>query len=155
MYVVEVIERCAQLASRIARLYRQLAERFSDYPERAQVWRELALMEETQAAVLREEWQSFQERQESGDFLPDLGQRLDQATRALADIEKQVATVRTLDEAGEAAIALEQLWLEELYDDLVIQGEPAFRLLVERLEAALAEKTEQPTAVARRRRRKS
>lgn len=155
MYVVEVLERCAELASRIARLYRQLAERFPGDPEREKIWRELALIEETHAEVLRQERESFQEREESGDFLPEMGQRLDEAREALANIERRVAAARSIDEAAEAAIALEEVQLEELYDDLVMQGDTSFRLVVERLEASLAEKAEPSTAAARRRRRKS
>jgi len=41
---------------------------------------------------------------------------------------------------------LEQADLEDLYDDLVLQGEPAFRLISERLEAALAEKPQDTPA---------
>ena len=49
-------------------------------------------------------------------------------------------TAQTLDDALSIAVALEQADLEDLYDDLVLQGEPAFRLISERLEAALAAK---------------
>ncbi len=150
MYVVEVLEQCAALATRVARLYRQLAERFPHDPARAQLWRELAFLEETHAEVLRRELRNFEEREETGDFVPEMAERLRQAEATLSAIEAQLAASQGPDAAIEASVALEQMHLEELYDDLVIQGEPAFRLLMERLEGALARRPEIPPTLVRR-----
>ena len=62
MYVAEILEKCSELAARTARVYRRLAERFHGDEERVELWRELALEEETHADVLRRELQSFQEQ---------------------------------------------------------------------------------------------
>src|SRR5690348_6974287 len=71
MYVAEILERCRDLASRTAQVYRRLAQRFHGDPERVSLWRELALEEETHADILRRELESFQEQDQSGSFLPE------------------------------------------------------------------------------------
>ena len=154
MYIVDILERCSNLAGRTARVYRQLAERFQGDPDRVRLWRELALEEETHADVLRRELTSFQETDQAGAFLPEFGTRLHTLDGALAHLEKRAAGAGTMDDALAIAVALEQADLEDLYDDLVLQGEPAFRLISERIEAALGARPE-PVAsagLARRRR---
>ncbi len=138
MYVSEIVERCGDLAARSARVYRHLAERFAGEPERAMLWRELALEQEIHAAVLQRELESFREEDRSGSFLPDYAERLQQLHADLRQLQLRAETAQTLDEALAVAVALEQTELEDLYDDLVLQGEPAFKLISERLEAALA-----------------
>lgn len=138
MYVAEIIERCSNLANRTAGVYRALAQRFHGDHERQSLWRELALEEETHAAVLRRELDSFREQDQSGSYLPDYGERLHHLDTELRTLEQRAAAAQTLDDALAVAVALEQADLEDLYDDLVLQGEPAFKLLSERLEAALA-----------------
>lgn len=154
MYIVDILERCSSLAGRTARVYRQLAERFAGDPDRVTLWRELALEEETHADVLRRELMSFQEEDRAGPFLPDYQTRLDHLDNEIAQLERRAAGAASLDDALSVAVALEQADLEDLYDDLVLQGEPAFKLLSERIEAALAARPE-PVAsagLARRRR---
>ena len=154
MYTTEILERCGELAARTARVYRALAQRFVGDPERVELWRELALEEETHADVLRRELTSFQETDQAGAFLPEFGTRLHTLDGALAHLEKRAAGAGTMDDALAVAVALEQADLEDLYDDLVLQGEPAFRLISERIEAALGARPE-PVAsagLARRRR---
>jgi hypothetical protein len=156
VYVVEILERCSMLAARTARVYRGLAERFEGDQDRVRLWRELALEEETHSEVLRRELQSFQEQDASGTFLPEYAARLDQIDVELRQLESKAEATRSLDEALAVAVALEQTDLEDLYDDLVLQGEPAFKLISERLEAALAA-TPQATpsaGLARRARRR-
>jgi hypothetical protein len=138
VYLVEILERCSGLAARTAVVYRELAERFQGDRDRVLLWRELALEEETHADILRRELQSFQEQDQVGSFLPEYAERLGQLDRELKELEARAEGARTLDEALTVAVALEQADLEDLYDDLVLQGEPAFRLISERIEAALA-----------------
>jgi hypothetical protein len=152
MYVTEILERCSLLAARTARVYRGLAERFHGDPDRVSLWRELALEEETHADVLRREFASFQEQDEAGAFLPDYVERLRQLDLKLRQLEHSAAEARTLDEALAVAVALEQTDLEDLYDDLVLQGAPAFKLISERIEAALAAKPEAAPAAGLARR---
>ena len=142
MYVAEILERCSELAARTARVYRGLAERFHGDGERVHLWRELALEEETHADVLRRELQSFQEQDQSGSFLPEYADRLAHLDGELRELESQAHTAQSLDDALAVAVALEQADLEDLYDDLVLQGEQAFKLISERVEAALAAKPE-------------
>ena len=142
MYVVEILEQCSVLAARTAQVYRRLAERFEGDPERVLLWRELALEEETHADILRRELESFQEQDLTGSFLPEYVDRLEQLDTDLKRLDARASTAHTLDDALAVAVALEQADLEELYDDLVLQGEPAFKLISERLEAALAAKPE-------------
>jgi hypothetical protein len=142
MYVVEILERCSDLAARTARVYRSLAERFHGDRERVHLWRELALEEETHADVLRRELDSFAQEEQSGAFLPDFAARLEQLDTELQQLEGSATKAQSLDDALAVAVALEQTDLEDLYDDLVLQGEPAFKLISERLEAALAAKPE-------------
>ncbi|GIW43810.1 MAG: hypothetical protein KatS3mg077_1092 [Candidatus Binatia bacterium] len=151
MYVSEILERSSRLAERSAALYRRLAEQFGHDSERRELCHELAFVEETQAKVLREELASFQERDELGDFLPEFAERMQQAEQHLANLEQRVSHIRGLDEATSLLVALQQTNLEGLYDDLVVQGDPSFRIFVERLEAALAD---YPRAQILRRRRK-
>ncbi len=138
MYVAEILERCAVLAERTAALYRRLAEQFSYDSGRRELCHELALIEETHAKVLREELASFQQREESGDFLPEFGQRILSIEEHLAELERRISATQTFNEATDALLALQQTSLEDLYDDLVVQGDPSFRIFVERLEAAFA-----------------
>ncbi len=152
MYVTEILERCSFLAARTARVYRGLAERFHGDPDRVSLWRELALEEETHADVLRRELSSFQEQDQIGTFLPDYADRLNQLDLELRQLERSAQEVRTLNEALSVAVALEQTDLEDLYDDLVLQGEPAFKLISERIEAALAAKPEAAPAAGLARR---
>ncbi len=152
MYVVEIIERCSDMATRTARVYRRLAEEFQGDQERVRLWRELALEEETHADILRRELDSFQEQEQSGAFLPDFADRLSQLDSELQRLEARAATARSLDDALAVAVALEQADLEDLYDDLVLQGEPAFKLISERIEAALDAKPEMPAAAGLARR---
>jgi len=140
MYVVEILERCADQAARTARVYRGLAERFRADADRIHLWRELALEEEIHADILRRELKVFQEQEQSGAFLPEFGDRLLRLDVESRQLEARASTAQSLDDALSIAVALEQADLENLYDDLVLQGEPAFRLICERLEAALAEK---------------
>ena len=138
MYVVEILERCAGHAARTARVYRGLAARFHGDHDRAQLWRELALEEEIHTDILRRELKAFQEQEQSGAFLPDFADRLQRLDGEVRQLEERASIAQTLDAALLVAVALEQADLEDLYDDLVLQGEPAFRLISERLEAALA-----------------
>lgn len=154
MYIVDILERCSRLAGRTARVYRQLAERFQGDPDRVRLWRELALEEETHSDVLQRELTSFQEGDQAGPFLPEYGTRLEHLDTELAHLETRAAGAATLDDALAVTVALEQADLEDLYDDLVLQGEPAFKLISERIEAALGAHP-QPVAsagLARRRR---
>ena len=157
MYVAEILERCGDLAARTARVYRHLAERFHGDDDRVTLWRELALEEETHADILRRELDSFTATDQSGSFLPEYGARVDQLDGELRRLERCAESARTMDDALAVAVALEQADLEDLYDDLILQGEPAFRLISERIEAALAAKPEPAPAVgqARRARRTS
>jgi rubrerythrin len=138
VYVVEILEQCSDLAARSARVYRALAQRFHGDADRVQLWRELALEEETHADILRRELSSFQEQEQTGSFLPEFAERLQQLDHELRELEGRAGTAYTLDDALAVAVALEQRDLEDLYDDLVLQGEPAFRLISERIEATLA-----------------
>lgn len=157
MYVAEILEHCSGIAARTARVYRQLAEHFHGDADRVRLWRELALVEETHADILRRELASFQEQDQSGAFLPEYAERLRQLDGEIHQLELRAKAAHTLDEALTIAVALEQHDLEDLYDDLVLQGEPAFKLISERVEAALAVRPEQlPAAgLARRVRRPS
>lgn len=143
MYVVEILERCADQAAGTARVYRGLAERFRADSDRVHLWRELALEEEIHADILRRELKAFQEQEQTGAFLPEFADRLLRLDAERRQLEARAATAQTLDDALSVAVALEQADLEDLYDDLVLQGEPAFRLISERLEAALATKPRQ------------
>jgi len=146
MYVVEILERCADQAARTARVYRGLAERFHGDDDRVHLWRELALEEEIHSDILRRELKVFQEQDQSGAFLPDFADRLQRLDTEIRELEARACGARSLDDALSIAVALEQADLEDLYDDLVLQGEPAFRLISERLEAALAEKPQDTPA---------
>jgi hypothetical protein len=74
----------------------------------------------------------------------------EQAAATVAAIEEKLRAAESVDSATEAAVALEQMRLEELYDDLFIQGEPAFRVMAERMEGALAEHPDLSAEVLRR-----
>jgi len=142
VYVIEIIERCGDLATRTARVYRGLAGQFEGDPERVRLWRELALEEEAHADILRREFESFQEQEQSGAFLPEFGVRLQRLDSELRQLEQRATSAHALDDALAIAVALEQTDLEDLYDDLVLLGEPAFKLISERIEAALDAKPE-------------
>lgn len=155
MYVTEILQRCSDVAKRTARVYRHLAERFHGDHERVSLWRELALEEETHADILGRELQSFQEQDQAGSFLPEYTDRLQHLDAELYQLESRAEFAQTLDDGLAVAVALEQTDLEDLYDDLVLQGEPAFKLISERIEAALASRPAGPPAagLARRSRR--
>lgn len=138
MYVVDILKKSTDLAARAAAVYRGLAVRFTGDSERVQLWRELALEEETHAEVLRREQRNFEAAGEAGNFLPDFAPRLAKSERDLVQLERVATGVQQLDKVLAVAVAVEQRNLEELYDDLVLQGEPAFRILAERVEAALS-----------------
>jgi hypothetical protein len=138
MYLTEVLERCSDAEARMARLYRLLAKRFAQSTERARIWNELALEDETHADILRRERANLEDEDDSGTYMPEYAERLDRADRALADLERIAENLSSLDDATAFALALEQSTLEDLYDDLVLQGPPAFRLICERIEAALS-----------------
>lgn len=137
MYLTEILGRCSDIEARMARIYRLLAQRFQEDHDSAKLWRELALEEETHADILRRELRSFEEQGEDGDFLPEYAARLDHAAEILKGIEARAVGLKTIDDAMALAVAMEQTELEDLYDDLVDQGQPAFRLISEHLEAAL------------------
>ena len=152
MYVVEILERCADQAARTAIVYRGLAERFHGDDDRVHLWRELALEEEIHTDILRRELKAFQEQDQSGAFLPDFADRLQRLDTEVRQLEARAFKAQSLDDALSIAAALEQADLEDLYDDLVLQGEPAFRLISERLEAALAARPQQTPAAGMARR---
>jgi hypothetical protein len=138
MYLTEVLEHCSEFEARLGKLYRILAKRFANAPER-RAWDELALECETYADVLRREQADLDERDESGPFLPEYTERLDRAKKMLTDLEQRGQTLTSVDGATAMAIALEQSTLEDLYDDLVTQAAPTeFKLISERIESALA-----------------
>ncbi|HUI27710.1 MAG TPA: hypothetical protein VL403_16625 [Candidatus Kryptonia bacterium] len=137
MYVTDILSRCTTLEGRIARVYRQLAEQASADPSAARLWRELALEQETHADVLRRELRSFQDADEVGEFLPEYETRLEQLDRVLKDIELRAHAAQTLDDVFATVLALEQSGLEDIYDDVTLQSQPAFKLIAERIEAAL------------------
>lgn len=89
MYVSELLERCSELAARTAQVYRRLADRLRGEAERVQLWRELALREETHADILRRELKSFQEQDSAGPFLPNYAERLCQIDSDLRQLEKR------------------------------------------------------------------
>ncbi|MFI5397990.1 MAG: hypothetical protein ACHQ9S_20835 [Candidatus Binatia bacterium] len=146
MYVSEILEQCSGMAARTARVYRRLAERLHGGDDQVHLWRELALEEETHADILRRELKSFQEQDLIGSFLPEYEERLRQLDTELCQLEERAEAADTLDEALAVAVALEQADLEDLYDDLVLQGEAAFKLMSERVEAALGAKPEDVAA---------
>jgi rubrerythrin len=137
VYVTEILQRCAALESRIARVYRHLASQAHDDTGAARLWRELALEQETHADVLQRELRSFQEADDSGEFLIEYDQRLDQLEHTLRTIESRAQNIQTLDDAFATAVAIEQSELEDIYDDVVLKSQPAFKLISERIEAAL------------------
>ncbi|HVM96614.1 MAG TPA: hypothetical protein VMT89_09505 [Candidatus Acidoferrales bacterium] len=147
MYVIEILERCTAVAERSAGVYRSLANQFQHDEDRLELWRELALEEETHAEVLRRELKTFQESDQSGAFLPEYSQRLETLEARLKVLESRAAVAASLDEALAVSVALEQTTLEDIYDDLVLQGEPAFRVISERIEAVLTEKPKPSPAV--------
>jgi rubrerythrin len=138
MYLVEILTRCSKIEERAARVYRGLAERFCSSAEAARLWRELALEEETHADILRRETRAFEEQDDTGAFLPEYASRIEHVDRMLVDLERKVPDLQSLDAAVTLALAVEQAELEDLYDDLVTQGHPAFKLICERLESALS-----------------
>jgi hypothetical protein len=138
MYLVEILTRCSKIEERVARVYRTLAERFRSSTDEARLWRELALEEETHADILRREIRAFEEQDESGAFLPEYTARIEHAEHMLADLEQQVPGLQSLDAAATLALAVEQAELEDLYDDLVTHGYPAFKLICERIESTLS-----------------
>jgi len=156
MYLVEVLAKCSEIEERAARVYRALAKRFPSSDDEVRLWRELALEEETHADILRREIRAFEERDESGAFLPEYAPRLEHAHQLLADLEKKADGVTSLDDALTLAVAVEQTELEDLYDDLVTQGHPAFKLISERLESTLSNAPAEriPGLPARRRQRR-
>jgi len=155
VYVAEILEKCSQFAARTASVYRHLAETFRGDDERVNLWRELALEEETHADVLHRELQSFQEQDKSGAFLPEYAERLARLDGELRQLESRAESARSVDQALAVAVALEQTDMEDLYDDLILQGETTFKLISERIEAALGAKPLQTPAagLARARRR--
>lgn len=138
MYLTEILTRCSDIEIRMAKIYRSLAARFGGSGDSARLWHELALEDETHADILRRELRNLEEEEDSGNFLPEYADRIKLADRALSDLESRARTLQTLDDAMALALALEQTTLEDLYDDLVVQGPPAFKLVCERIEAALA-----------------
>ena len=137
MYLTEILQQCAALQRRIAAVYRHLAERAQGDTGTARLWRELALEEETHADILKRELQSFDEADDSGSFLPEYSERLTQLEQVLRELEGRAAQARSLDDALATAVAIEQSGLEDIYDDVVLQSQPAFKLISERIEAAL------------------
>jgi hypothetical protein len=137
MYLTEILERCSEFEFRLGRLYRGIAKRFHNAAD-TRLWDELALECEAHADVLRREQADLDEQDESGPFLPEFAERLDRAKVLLADLEERARGLSTIDDAMALAVALEQATLEDLYDDLVVQGPPEFQLISERIEAALA-----------------
>ena len=138
MYLTDILSRCSDIEARVAHLYRNLATRFEHSSQSAQLWRELALEEETHADILRRELQSFEEEDETGAFLPEYAPRLDHVAKVVEELEVRLKGLQSIDDATQLALAVEQTELEDLYDDLVTQGHPAFKLISERLEAALS-----------------
>jgi hypothetical protein len=138
MYLTEVLERCSNAEARMARLYRLLAKRFTHSTEKARLWNELALEDETHADILRRERANLEDQEDGDTYMPEYAERLECADRALAELEEHAERLSSLDDATAVALALEQSTLEDLYDDLVLQGPPTFRLICERIEAALA-----------------
>jgi len=155
MYLVEVLARCSEIEARVARVYRTLAKRVPSSTDEARLWRELALEEETHADILRREIRAFEERDETGAFLPEFESRLEHALELLTDLEERAREVTVLDEALTLAVAVEQAELEDLYEDLVAQGHPAFKLISERMESKLSNPpaTRVPGVAARSRHR--
>ena len=147
MYLIEILQRCATLESRIARVYRSLADQAHGDAMTARLWRELALEQETHADVLQRELRSFQDADDSGAFLPEYQTRIERLDRILQDIESRAKTVQTRDDAFATSVAIEQSELEDIYDDVVLQSQPAFRLITERIEASLnSDVTRRPAA---------
>jgi rubrerythrin len=137
MYLTGILERCSDIENRMARVYRALAERVGA-SDAARVWRELALEDETHADILRRELRSLEEGDDSDSFMPEYADRLERADRILRDLEERARTLTTIDEATAVVLAREQATLEDLYDDLVVKAPTDFKLLSERIEAALA-----------------
>lgn len=137
MYLTDILAHCSHIESRVARLYRALADRFHNDASTAKLWRELALEEETHADILRRELRSFDDEDDSGPFLPDYEARIDHVKGMLTELEGRVRELATLDDAMAFAVAIEQTEIEDLFDDLVTQGYPAFKLISERIEASI------------------
>ena len=138
MYLTGILARCSAIEARMALLYRGLAAREGTGVGSPRLWRELALEDETHADVLRRELSALEADDTLGAFMPELAERLERADRTLCELEQRAAPgSAAMDDAMAAVLAREQAALEDLYDDLVIQASPAFKLLCERFEAAL------------------
>ncbi|HVN84278.1 MAG TPA: hypothetical protein VMW17_05475 [Candidatus Binatia bacterium] len=155
MYLIEILQRCATLEGRIACVYRRLAEQAHGDSGTARLWRELALEQETHADILQRELRSFQDADDSGAFLPEYQERMDRLDRLLCTIESRANTLQGRDDAFATALAIEQSELEDIYDDVVLQSQPAFKLISERIEASLNVEVVRPPAAQARRRSKS
>jgi len=142
MYLTEILARCSNIEGRVAQVYRTLAKRFRSSEDAARVWRELALEEETHADILRRELRAFEEQDDVGAFLPDYAPRIEHVDRMLEGLERRLLGLESLDAALTFAVAIEQAELEDLYDDLVTQGHPAFKLICERIESSLSRSPE-------------
>ena len=154
MYLTELLARCSDIEGRVGRVYRTLSESFVDGGETARLWRELAFEEEIHAEILRRELENFEQLDEEGAYLPEYAPRLEHVQQVLDDIEERTQNLRTLDEALVVSMALEQAELEDLYDDLFVQGHPAFKLICERLESVSSAPTAAVRSETRRRARR-
>ncbi len=137
MYVTELLQACSELEENVGRIYRAFATRFDGNKPAARLWREMALEEETHADVLARECRAFEERDDSGPFLAEYDRRIDELQKRMRAVEQRAASC-SLDDAFAVASELERCGLEELFEDLVVQGDEAFKLLSERLQAALS-----------------
>jgi len=148
VYITELLDTCHRLEAQVGRIYRSFASRFEQNKPVARLWRELALEEETHADILARERRTFEEQDDSDPFLPDFDERVAQIRAQLGAIEHRALSC-SIEDAFAIASDLERCGLEELYDDLLLQSDPAFKLLSERLEAALSNLPEHQERIQR------
>ena len=138
MFMTEVLQRCSQMEQRVADIYGQCATSLKSDRELASFWRGMELEEKHHAKVLAAEKAALAVDSNPGYFMKEFSEKLFKMDRFLRKIEQKAQRGVTKDEAFALALDIEQSELSSMYQDLVIMGRSAVKLMERDIDESLA-----------------
>jgi hypothetical protein len=134
MFLIEVLGRCSIVEQRIAEIYRQFENGWTEEPEWGRFWQGMGAEEQQHATLLLAEQAAFEEDIDISYFLPMFPTKLAQIETVLKRIEEQGRRDVSKEEAFDLALQIEQVELDILYRDLTALGRTTVKLKAQRLD---------------------
>lgn len=138
MFMTEILGRCSTLEQRVAGIYEQFARSLpKDELSLKNFWLGLSAEERQHARALATEKAALEFEADPGCFMPEYPAKLVALAAMLKQIEEKTSQGVSKDEAFQLAFDLEQSELNMIYQNLVLIGRAAFKLIARDVDQSL------------------